>query len=182
VATQYGKKPHVIYEIFNEPTKESWKDVVKPYAEAVISEIRAIDKDSLILVGVPQYCQRIQDAAKNPLDAENVAYTVHFYAATHKLRLRKNTAKALEKGIAVFISEYGTCEYTGNGKFDAEESKKWFAFMDEHKLSSCNWSLFDKKETASALMPGASTKGNWAEKDLTPSGKLIRERLRTRKP
>ena len=33
MATKYGKHPNIIYEIYNEPLKVSWDDVIKPYAE-----------------------------------------------------------------------------------------------------------------------------------------------------
>ncbi|WP_192825241.1 hypothetical protein [Rufibacter sp. LB8] len=57
------------------------------------------------------------------------------------------------------------------------------AFLDEHNISWCNWSVADKEETASALKPGASKTGNWPEDQITPSGKLVRsELLRKAKP
>jgi endoglucanase len=47
--------------------------------------------------------------------------------------------------------------------------------MKENGISWCNWSLNDRKETASALKPGTKPDGQWTEDDLTPSGKLIRK-------
>ena len=39
MAERYGKYPHVIFEIYNEPVSESWADL-KAYADTVISAIR----------------------------------------------------------------------------------------------------------------------------------------------
>lgn len=50
MARTYGTRNHVIYEIYNEPLQVSWSGTIKPYAQAVISAIRAIDPDNLIVV------------------------------------------------------------------------------------------------------------------------------------
>ena len=39
MAQKYGKYPHIIYEIYNEPMEDSWESV-KEYAADIISEIR----------------------------------------------------------------------------------------------------------------------------------------------
>jgi endoglucanase len=55
MATTYGGYDNVIYEIYNEPWgSKSWSGTVKPYSEAVIAAIRAIDSDNLIIVGSPE--------------------------------------------------------------------------------------------------------------------------------
>ena len=49
--------PNVIYEIYNEPP-DFLGGTIKPYANAVIAAIRAIDPNNLIIVGTPQWSQR----------------------------------------------------------------------------------------------------------------------------
>ena len=44
--------PNIIYEIYNEPLDISWSETVKPYAISVITAIREIDPDNLIVVGL----------------------------------------------------------------------------------------------------------------------------------
>src|ERR1043165_4642947 len=66
MASTYGKNPHVIYEIVNEPDYESW-DEVKKYAIEIISTIRAIDADNIILVGSPHWDQDIHLVADDPI-------------------------------------------------------------------------------------------------------------------
>lgn len=175
MARTYGKQPHVIYEIFNEPLeKASWSREVKPYAEKVIAAIRAIDPDNLIVVGSPRWSQDVDVAAEDPIKDANVAYALHFYAGTHKQGLRDKAVKALRKGIPLFVTEWGTCSSTGDGKVDFESTKAWMAFMREWQLSHCNWAVSDKKEAASILMPGASATGDWPDDALTESGRLVR--------
>lgn len=180
IATLYGDTPNLIYEIYNEPEQVSWPTIVKPYAVAVTNEIRAIDADNIIIVGTPTWSQDVDIAAINPLNFENIAYALHFYAATHKQYLRDKANVALNNGVALFVSEYGTCESNGNGIIDYVEVGKWFDFMDKHKLSWCNWSIVDKDETSAALKSGASATGNWSSFDLSESGTLVRENIISR--
>jgi endoglucanase len=178
MASRYGEYPNVIYEIFNEPVKESWTDVVKPYSEAVVSAIRSIDPDNLIILGTPYWCQNVDEAANDPLEGENLAYSLHFYAASHKGELRDKAEAALDKGVALFVTEFGTCVATGNGFLDTAETEEWFDFMDKHHLSWCNWSIANKDETSAALLPGTRPIGYWQASNLTASGKIIRRKLR----
>ncbi|MFW6255154.1 MAG: cellulase family glycosylhydrolase, partial [Chitinivibrionales bacterium] len=178
MAREYGDEPNVIYEIYNEPQEVSWSGVVKPYAERVISAIRAIDPDNLILVGTPRWCQDVDVAAADPINATNIAYTLHFYAASHKASFRTKAQNALNNDVALFVSEFGTCEYNGDGYVDEAETNTWFSFLDQHKISWANWSVFDKDESASALKPGSSPNGGWSSADLTQSGTFIRNKLR----
>ncbi len=177
IASEYGDKSNIIYEIFNEPEIVSWQDVVKPYSDSVISAIRSIDSNNLILVGNPTWSQDVDIAANDPLNFSNIAYSLHFYAASHKQYLRDKAKAALTKGVALFVSEFGTCESNGSGFLDYNETEKWITFLEENKISWCNWSIADKVETSAALVPGASGNGGWDESQITESGKLIKDKL-----
>ncbi len=175
MATKYGKYPNVIYEIYNEPLKVSWDDVIKPYAKKVIAEIRKIDPDNLIIVGTPKWSQDVDIASKNPIKGfSNIAYTLHFYAGSHKENLRNKVQTALNNGIAIMVTEWGTVNANGDGDVDKKSVAEWMTFMKENNLTHCNWAINDKKEGASILIPGANTKGEWKESDLTKSGKITK--------
>jgi endoglucanase len=171
----------VIYELWNEPLKEhDWNTVIKPYHESVIPKIRAHDPDNLIVCGTQTWSQDVDKASRDPVKFENIAYTLHFYAATHKQSLRNKAEAALTNGIALMVTEWGTSESSGNGKLDDEETRKWWEFMDRHHVSWCNWSLADKNETSAALKPGGNAAGAWSTNDLSRSGNLVRQELRMR--
>jgi endoglucanase len=182
LALRYGDHPNVIYEIYNEPLQVSWDTIIKPYCEKVISAIRKYDPDNIVIAGTPSWSQDVDVAAKNPLTDKNVAYALHFYAGTHTQWLRDKADYAIEHGLALWISEFGTCNADGKGAIDYNGLNSWFNYANKHKLSWCNWSVADKKETASILKPRASVRGNWPEKMLTESGRLIREKLREKNP
>ncbi len=179
MAREYGRHPNVIYEIFNEPVRGlTWAGAIKPYAEKVVAAIRALDPTHLIVVGTPTFSQDVDVAAADPIKADNIAYTLHFYAGTHKQELRDKAVAAMNQGAALFVSEWGTCNADGAGGVDVESTQQWMAFMRRWQLSHCNWGLYDKAETASIVVPGASRRGGWTEKDLTESGRFARALIR----
>jgi len=177
MARDYGNVPNIIYEIYNEPTNVQWP-TVKTYADSVITHIRAIDQNNLIVVGTPSWSQDVDVAANSPLSYTNIAYSLHFYAASHKQLYRNKATTALNKGIALFVTEFGTCESSGTGILDSTETTTWLNFLEQNKISWCNWSIADLTETSAALNPGASGTGGWANSVLKPSGLFIRQKIR----
>lgn len=178
LSEKYGRHPNIIYEIYNEPLRVSWSNVIKPYAERVIAAIRKHDPDGLILVGTPNWSQDVEVAAQDPIRDVNVAYTLHFYAGTHRERYRAKAQQALDMGIPLFVSEWGTTNADGDGPIAHESVQEWLTFMRENHLSHLNWSIADKVEGSAMLRPGASPKGGWTDADLTASGLFVREMIR----
>lgn len=176
ISQRYGEKPNIIYEIYNEPLSDTdWSTQIKPYAEKVISSIRKIDPDNLIIVGTQTWSQDVDKAAEDPIkNVSNIAYTLHFYAGTHKQELRDKAKIALDKGLALMVTEWGTVNANGDGAVDKEETQRWLDFMREHQLTHCNWALNDKRESASQLQPGTRPDGKWTDKDLTESGLYVK--------
>jgi len=182
MAKKYGNQPNVIYEIFNEPVKDSWTDV-KNYSIEVIKKIREFDPDNVILVGSPHWDQDIHLVADDPLSGfSNLMYTVHFYAGTHGQSLRDRSDYALNKGIPIFVSECAGMEASGNGPINYSEWNKWMNWMAEKQISWVCWSVSDKNETCSMLNTSASTQGNWKPEDLKESGIKTRDLLHGKKP
>jgi len=178
MAQKYGQHPHVIYELYNEPVDDSWESL-KDYARTIIDEIRKYDSDNIILMGCPHWDQDIHLVAESPLEGySNVMYTLHFYAATHKQSLRDRMVDAVKKGVPVFVSESAGMEASGNGPLNEAEWQQWIDVMEQHKISWVNWSVSDKDETCSMLLPRAKTCGKWTEDVIKPWGRMVRDALR----
>ncbi|HQF55811.1 MAG TPA: cellulase family glycosylhydrolase [Fibrobacteria bacterium] len=192
MAKKYGKYPNVIFELYNEPHNSNpdlnptWEQI-KSYSEQVIPVIRE-HSNNLVIVGTPNYSQDVDEASYDPIDPTiygAVAYTLHFYAGTHGASLRNKGNTAMNNGVPLFVTEWGTTTADGGqltgpskGKVYPTESNAWFTWMDQKKISSCNWSISDKAEGASILVPGASTSGGWdPNTDLTESGRYIRTKI-----
>lgn len=182
VAQKYGNSPNILYEPWNEPFDVSWANVIKPYHEAVISTIRQYDPDNIIICGTRFYSQEVDEAAANPINQSNIAYTLHYYADTHRQSLRDKAQSALNRNRALFVTEYGTTAASGNGTVNETETKAWWAFLDQNKVSHANWSVADISESSAALQANASPDGGWSLSQIKPSGQLVRTELRAKNP
>lgn len=173
MARTYGKQPHVIFEVFNEPLQVPWSSV-KSYAEGMVRTIRDAGSTNLIIVGTPSWSQDVDSAASDRLSDTNVAYTLHFYANTHKQSLRDKAKTALDRGAALFVTEWGTCSADGNGSINEAETRTWLDFLKSNSISWANWALNNKAEACSAVQASGAGTGPWREDQLTASGKLVK--------
>ncbi|MBS6472596.1 MAG: cellulase family glycosylhydrolase [[Eubacterium] siraeum] len=168
---------------YTNEAKSFFETVSKRYAkypnvaEKIIPVIRKNAPNSVIIVGTPTWSQEIDKPLSDPLSYKNVMYAFHFYAATHA-GLRSNVENCVAQGLPVFVSEFGTCDASGGGANDFNETQKWLSYFDKQGISYCNWSICNKDETCSVLRPGTSANGNWSESDLTENGKWMRNWLK----
>lgn len=167
MASKYGDFDNVIFEIFNEPTTQDW-NTIKTYADAVIAVIRKYS-DNLIVVGNRNWDQYPNEAISNPINDQNIAYTFHFYAGSHSTGSEgANAVKAMQGGLSVFVSEWGTVNADGNGNVSSKASG-WLNWMKQYKLSGANWSVSNKSEGASYFNGSAwnySESGNWVNANV----------------
>lgn len=159
MAEKWGSYDNVIFEVFNEPQKQSWS-TVKNYADQVVAVIRQYS-DNLILVGNPSWSSTPNSAKSSPVQdsKSNTAYTFHYYAGTHKTGTEgANALEAMNAGLSVFVSEWGTG--TADGKGDpnnyVSQNNSWQQWMDSYNLSWANWSASKINEGTAAFSSGAN--------------------------
>jgi endoglucanase len=175
VATQWHTYPNIMYEPWNEPTV-AWSQI-KPYMETVIAAIRAIDPTNIIICGNPQWDQQPQQAAADPItDFQNIAYSMHFYAASHsEAGFGPGITTAMSKGCAIFITEYGTCNASGGSPLNLPATTPWYNFLDANKIGSTNWGVeCQDMNGAAAFQKNASTTGPWTDANLTADGIFVK--------
>ena len=188
MAEAYGKYDNVIFEVYNEPQQISWSEV-KNYANQVIEVIRQYS-DNLVLVGNPSWDQNPSDAIGNEVSdpKKNTAYTLHYYANSHCWQGAygwgdgNNDAcegtkgeKAINAGLSVFISEWGTAKADGGGDPDQGRNQSWQEYVNKHKLSWANWSASTINEGTAAFQGGS----NKTSLQYTTSGNLVKGYLAT---
>ena len=151
MAKKYGEYDNVLFEICNEPNGgTTWKQI-KEYATPIIKVIRKYS-DNIIIVGTPTWSQDVDIASKSPIKKqENIMYTVHFYAATHKGSYREKVKTAVKNGLPVICTEFSGCEASGNGYCDYDSAEAWLELLDSLDISYVCWSLSNKDESASLL-------------------------------
>ncbi|MEK0315106.1 carbohydrate-binding domain-containing protein [Cohnella sp. 56] len=212
ISAKYKNNKHIIYELANEPNSgdggvagggvtndaDGWA-AVKSYAEPIVRMLRETGNDNIVIVGSPNWSQRADLAALDPIaDAKNnTMYTVHFYTGTHlpatdssdRNNVMSNAMFALEHGAALFATEWGTSEASGNNGPFLDAADEWLDFLAAHNISWANWSLTNKAETSAAFTALELGKTNatdldpgddhvWAARELSLSGEYVRARIK----
>lgn len=181
MAETYGEHPNVIYEICNEPNGwgVSWGGAIKPYAHQVIPVIREYAPRSIVIVGTPNYSSDISAVENDPLEYDNVMYALHFYGNHNGDWQRGNVIRLLQKGIAVFATEWGTSSHTGDGGPYIDQSVKWLNFMREHKISWTNWNFSNNRESSAAFHPWVNSNvSTWNDNSLKAGAKLVKDYIK----
>lgn len=178
-AEKYGDNPHVIYEICNEPNGGvSWSEI-KKYALEVIPVIREHAPEAVIIVGTPTWSQDVDIAAADPItEYDNIMYALHFYADTHRDGLRQKCKTAIQKGLPIFVTEYGVCDASGNGAINTEQANLWISMLDSYGISHVAWNLSNKAESSAMLKSSCSKKNGFTENDLSEGGKWFVDMLK----
>ncbi|BCJ94183.1 hypothetical protein acsn021_17520 [Anaerocolumna cellulosilytica] len=198
ISDLYPNNKNLIYELCNEPNDGSggvsndaagWAQV-KAYATPIVELLRNKGNENLIIVGNPFWSQRPDLAADNPIDDNNTMYSVHFYSGTNPVsdvetdrnNAMSNVKYALEHGVAVFATEWGTSLATGTTGPYLEKADAWLEFLNANNISWCNFSLCNKNEVASALNSTTNLDPGydkvWTDAELTKSGQYVRARIK----
>jgi len=176
MATEYKGVPNIIWELYNEPHTPG-AGTITNYANAVLNEIRGVGNDNLVLIGSQSWSSQPQEQSQNwgtsdNAVTKNVAFTVHFYAATgaHSA-YRGNADQAMNNGYAVFSTEWGFSGADGGGNTVA--GTEYLTWMDNNTISNTNWNASAKPEGSSMFSSGTNMTnllaGN-ATSRLTTSG------------
>ncbi len=181
MAQTYGDAPNVIYEVYNEPENVAWAGAVKPYHEALVSTIRQHDPDNLIVLGTPQWCQLVDQAADDPVVGTNLLYTLHFYSCSHTGWLRDAGDYARAAGIALFVTEWGASDADGglDGITCLDEAQRWHDWMNANSISWAAWKLDGCQDsTCYFASDDAPLDGGWTDEWLHGHAPFVRDRMR----
>jgi hypothetical protein len=180
-AAKWGGYPNVLYETYNEPLAVNWSSTLKPYHEQVASAIRAKDPDNIIILGTPNWSQDVDAAAADPVTwYGNLMYTLHFYSCTHGSWLRDKASSALNRGLPLFVTEWGATHADGgmDGRVCTGEGQAWHDWMNSRGISWAAWKLDGCEPDSSCLLrPGAPEWGGW-DGWLHGHASFVRDRMR----
>lgn len=109
-------------------------------------------------------------------------YAFHFYASesSHNQWLTAKIGTAIDKGLPVFVSEFGLSEASGNGNVDLNKAAEWMKRCDDRNVSYCVWSLCNKNESSALIKSSCGKTSGWTVDDLTKAGQFIRNHYRSR--
>lgn len=174
---RYKDYENIIYEICNEPNGATTWDDVREYALEIIPIIRDCNPNSLIIVGTPNYCKNLEEVVESPItEYDNLLYSFHFYASSHKQSMREKLDSAYIDSLPVIVSEYGLSEYTGTGNLDEEEADNWIEYLRERNIGYICWSFCNKDESSALLKPEEMNIDEITEENLSRAGIWIKNK------
>ncbi|MEU7900821.1 cellulase family glycosylhydrolase [Nonomuraea sp. NPDC049152] len=184
IAQRHNGKNNLLYEIANEPNGVSWS-TIRNYAHQLIPVIRQYDPETPILVGTRAWSSLgISDGANenevvsNPVNATNIMYTFHFYAASHGSEYLSALSRAADR-IPMFVTEFGTQTASGDGSNNFTRSQQYIDLMAQKKISWVNWNYSDDERSGAVFATGTCPNGPFAGTSrLKPAGVWVRERVR----
>ena len=176
MAERFCSCDNVLYEICNEPNGVDWP-AVKAYAEQLIPVIREKDPEAVILVGNPDWSKDLSSVFNDPLDEDNILYTLHFYAASHGQDLRDVTQQLSRMGLPVFVTEFGVTSSSGGFPRDLESADRWIELLEQVNISYCMWSFSAAPEPCSALRTGVLKYSGFTEDDYNATGRWLLDTL-----
>ncbi len=177
MAERFCDYNNVIYEICNEPNGVSWAEV-KSYAEVIIPIIREKDPNSVIIVGNPDWSKDLNSVMADPLDFENIMYTFHFYAASHKQEWRDVVEKASQSGLPIFVTEYGVTVSSGLYPVDYDEADIWIDLLEREKISHCMWAFSNMGDPHCTIKRYVLKYNGYTEEDYTETGLWLIDMLK----
>jgi endoglucanase len=185
IAETHKNKINILYEVANEPNGVTWTRI-KSYHQAIIPVIRARDPDAVILLGTRAWSSLgVSDgfdeteAVNNPVNATNVMYTFHIYAASH-LALYRNTLSRAADVLPMFVTEFGTQLASGDGANNFTSAQLYIDLMRQKKISWTSWNYSDDERSGAAFKVGTCPNGPFAGAGrLKTAGNWIRARIRT---
>ena len=86
--------------------------------------------------------------------------------------------QAINKGLPVFVTEYGICDASGNGAIDKKEADRWIQTMDEYGVSYIAWNLSNKQESSSIIKSSCPKVSGFKKSELSDEGRWLYNLLR----
>ncbi|MEV0607065.1 cellulase family glycosylhydrolase [Polymorphospora rubra] len=185
IAQRHKDKTNILYEVANEPNGVSWSSI-KSYAEQIIPVIRAQDPDGVVLVGTRAWSSlgvsessSETEIVNNPVNATNIMYTFHFYAASHGTTYLNTLSRAADR-LPIFVTEFGTQTASGDGANDFTRAQQYLDLMATKKISWVNWNFSDDFRSGAVFNTGTCNGSSYTGTAvLKPAGVWIRDRIRT---
>lgn len=180
VAARYGKRKHVLFEIYNEPMDETasftWADW-RPTGQLLIDTVRQ-HSDNIVLGSGPEYTSNLADVPKNPYSDSNLVYVAHIYPGTlpeeaDQLSEWEKRFGFLSSTYPVIVSEWGFHnggDITTNGTLDGF-AKPLLDYLDQKNI---HWVAY------TYLPPDAEPamlESDWTT--LNEFGEFVKKRLQT---
>ena len=177
VAKTYSSTGLMMYELLNEAPGKSdystyvpWSEI-KKYSEELIDVVRGIDPQSLIIVGPPNWSQQLEFPLEDPIERENIAYSLHFYSTLH---LFDEGLNELAESLPIIVTEWAAqTPENSTGEIDFESLQQYIDWMNKYDVSWAAWSLSDEMQPYGWFYPGSFNDWYLEDSELRPWGRMV---------
>ena len=160
---------HVLYEICSEPGIIPW-NTIKEYADSLLPSIADNDPNAVVIVGTPQWNQKLTEASLNPIthNSLQIMYAFQYYACDHEAFLGE--FKNATTSIPVFATEWSSSSFDGADPcFDATYNFLNSCSGNSQAVSWCFNSWLSENENFSTLKKAC----DFSDSNITNVGSLI---------
>ncbi len=180
ISKKFKDNENILYEICNEPNGTTTWDDIKKYANIIIPIIRNNNPKAIIIVGTPNYSSDLDSVIKNPIKFDNIMYTYHFYADTHKESHRKMVETAYNNKLPIFVTEHALMNSQGYGSINLESGKAWYDLLDNLNISYIAWNISTGPRECSILKVDAPYINDFSNEYLKTWGIWLKEFYRSK--
>ncbi|MFP4362536.1 MAG: glycoside hydrolase family 5 protein [Spirochaetia bacterium] len=169
----FQNAPHVLYELFNEPSGISADDW-STEAHGLASFVRTRAPENVIIVSGTQWSRDLSWVNTNPVEIENIAYTAHIYPA-HSQSLWDHWFGTTAENHPVFLTEWGWVPpsvETAQGFLQGTQEgygEPLMEYAQEHGISWTAWTYDEEWEPQMFY--------NVENQETTPYGRYVLELL-----
>ena len=133
-------------------------EIQEAYAKNIVVGFARMEGHTVgIVANQPMVLAGVLDAVNDPIDGTNLMYALHFYSCTHTDDLRDDARSAHNRGLPIFVTEWGATNADGGvtGDLCLDEAQRWHDLMNELRISWAAWKL-DACSDSSCILPGGA--------------------------
>jgi len=112
--------------------------VLKPYHQAVVNAIRAVDPDNLIVLGTPSWSQEWRWPQLTRFRQQSAVHAALLFLHSYPIAARQRQCCAVARA-ALFVTEWGATDSDGgtpaNPELCLDEAQLWHNWMNSNGLA-----------------------------------------------
>ncbi|MBN1656308.1 MAG: glycoside hydrolase family 5 protein [Deltaproteobacteria bacterium] len=135
VAAAYKSDPHVIFELYNEPTIKDWS-AWKTNFQAMYDAVRGAGANNIVIIGGLDWAYDLTGVSANAINGTNIAYNTHPYGNKAPSGDWDGKFGYLAATYPLFATEFGTYDCSGDW------TRSLITYMEGKGMSWTAWAWY----------------------------------------
>jgi len=170
ISKRYGKRKHIIFEVFGVPTDIENNDWIE-VSQKFVNKVRE-NTENIIIINGTNWTSDLNWVLKNPIKSKNIVYGFCYYLK----EIFQNKEKMIRELRNKYPVIFPECGYTEEGYFKGTKEnygQKLKNYITEDKISFFAWAYHPKRVPIIL--------NSWNPNDLTEWGRFLKEELLNKK-